>query len=518
MKLFILFVLLFTALFSKDKKATDEALLKEIREMKSRIQNLEKQVKTQEEKPNTQTDTSPASEKTEEDEPNPKSDGKPPKAYPGAKAKGVKIGSLNENEGKRYAIVIGINDYNDTTITDLSKARNDAKVMGTLLKEKGQFDKVFLMTDDVNVQGENKNLYPTRLNILAKLDSVLSFSSPQDLVVFFFSGHGISDYEENGYLITVDTLSEHKFNSSLKVQEIVERFKRKKLKKTLLILDACREKVNTSKSVQQSPLKQERFDNAEVAATFYSTKAGYFSYEDDSSDYGVFTKYLVYGLEGKGDDNKDGVVTFSELQTYVQNGVRDWSMKRNEKQKPYVKIYGEQYGDLALSISPEPPKEGESLADKKVISKTSSPYVWRSMVFPGWGQHYGDAKNRGYAYMGTGLLFGYYYMNQRVSLDAKQRAYNSSFVLPNELLAPTYWNLSSKKTALSKQESGAKLAYYMLLGFWAWNVFDAAYFVGNEENAEPLSFQLFYRNPYFTNFPENRQVETYGNIQFQWSF
>jgi hypothetical protein len=63
--------------------------------------------------------------------------------------KGMKLKSLDEeNQGNRYAIIIGINEYEDAAISKLNKARNDAKALDRLLKAQGQFNKVILLTDD----------------------------------------------------------------------------------------------------------------------------------------------------------------------------------------------------------------------------------------------------------------------------------------------------------------------------------------------------------------------------------
>jgi uncharacterized caspase-like protein len=158
---------------------------------------------------------------------------KPTKTYH-IKSKGMKLTEIDEegapiNNGKRYAIIIGINDYNDTAISDLSKARNDAKGIGKILKDIGQFDQVFVMTDDV-VRSDPEHLYPTKLNIEEKIESVLRFTTPDDLIVFYFSGHGISDYDENGYLVTADTVADKKFDTSLKVDWIVKNSKKRKSK------------------------------------------------------------------------------------------------------------------------------------------------------------------------------------------------------------------------------------------------------------------------------------------------
>ncbi|MCB1178049.1 MAG: caspase family protein [Leptospiraceae bacterium] len=151
------------------------------------------------------------------------------------KSKGLKIVELDNsgepvNQGKRYAIVIGINDYKDIALSDLSKARYDAKAVGKTLSEQGQFDQVFIMTDDIDFNGPDSNLYPTRLNIEEKIDSVLRIANPEDLIVLFFSGHGISDYDENGYLVAVDTVADKAYNSSVKIEDIVQKLKKKGIK------------------------------------------------------------------------------------------------------------------------------------------------------------------------------------------------------------------------------------------------------------------------------------------------
>lgn len=333
------------------------------------------------------------------------------------KTKGFKLTEIDEegtpiNVGKRYALVIGINDYNDSTISDLSKARNDAKAMGKILKELGQFDQVFVMTDDI-LKNDLNHLYPTKLNIEEKVESILRFITPEDMIVIYFSGHGISDFDENGYLLTVDTVADKKFTTSLKIDWIVKKFQEKKIKKSLLILDACRDILYTSKSAVRDSIREKIYTEAEVAATFYSTKSGYFSYEDDESDYGVFTKNLIYGMEGKADENGDGVVSFGELQIFVEKAVRQWSLNKNKQQKPYTKIYGERTGDLAITVAAKPTV---SLVDKKVEEDISRfPYIWRSAVLPGWGQTKNGNSIRGSVYMISflGLVIGSYSQHQQ---------------------------------------------------------------------------------------------------------
>jgi len=242
--------------------------------------------------------------------------------------KGISIKSKAGNEGKRWAICIGINEYEYEGISKLKKAQNDAEALGDVLKSAGQFDYVFVMTD----KKEGSKEYPTASKLRSQLNYLQQMVEPNDLVVFSFSGHGISKNDE-GYLIMVDSDPANLYNTSVKIKEVTDTFKKIGVKKSLLLVDACREEFQENKGINKDGLKADKFEQSEVAATFYATKAGCFSYEDDKSDYGAFTNYVLKGLEGEADKsnyqgNSDGIITFSELKRYVEEEVTSWAMQR----------------------------------------------------------------------------------------------------------------------------------------------------------------------------------------------
>jgi uncharacterized caspase-like protein len=311
--------------------------------------------------------------------------------------------------GKRYAIIVGVNKYADTGISPLSKARNDAKAIEKIFQSYGSFDGIALMTDDVDPSNTEK-LFPTKQNIEDKVKSFLSGSSPNDMFVFFFSGHGISNKAGEDFLVTQNTNLIDKEDTALSVSWLVKQFKAKNISKVLLMLDACRETVYSTKSVSRNDLIPKDFNEGNISATFYSTSKGHFSYEDDDSDYGVFTKYLIYGMEGKADTDEDGVVSFTDLKKYVERGVMDWSRKKGKvnelSQVPYTKIYNEETnGDLAITFAKNP---RESLADDNEFSRTWDEALKRSAIFPGWGQWFkkDTYKATGFGLLGVGLLGG----------------------------------------------------------------------------------------------------------------
>lgn len=432
------------------------------------------------------------------------------------KSKGFsKISDLEDNQGKRYAITIGINKYQDTGISELSKARNDAKIVGKILKNEGQFDQVFVMTDDVDPRNDKENLYPTKLNIEEKIDSILQFSSPDDLIVFFFSGHGISDPQENGYLVTIDTVTGKQFNTSLQINSVVAKLRTKGIRKSLLVLDACRDVLYTTKSSARNSIIEKDFADSDLAATFYSTKAGYYSYEDDETEYGVFTKYLVMGMEGQADKNADGVIAFSELESYVHKGVKDWSTRKNKQQRPYTRVHGERAGDIAITFSNG---KSDSITEKKIPpAVTRSDVIFRSVFAPGWGQFYAGSKIKGTIYSVTALgLAGYAGYRSQVMANA-QSDYNSTIVLPGtSLFYPTYFQLKNAHSKLEDAQAGLTTALGVLTAFWIWNIIDSGAFTDLPKQdffsldikVKPVNEQMIYA----------RQTEQYGGISYTWRF
>jgi uncharacterized caspase-like protein len=69
-----------------------------------------------------------------------------------------------------------------------------------------------------------------------------------------------------------------------------------------------------------------------------------FSLEDARwGGHGVFTHFLLEGLEGAGDIDGNGIITFSEVFDFVQNNVREATENRQNPQKAG-------WGDIPLAV------------------------------------------------------------------------------------------------------------------------------------------------------------------------
>ncbi len=269
------------------------------------------------------------------------------------------IQKLHVQANRRIAICIGINHYADHNLNSLRKAANDAYGLAAVLEKQGDF-KTYVLSD-MDSEGREKSLsallVPTKRQIEEFLGDAVSFGDikQDDLVVFAFSGHGISDAKQNGYLLPLDWDSADPYRSAISVASIIDWLQTLGVTKSLILIDACREEMTTSRSLDTIPrLYAEKFLSANLAAAFYATEQGGFSYEDPQSIYGAFTRFLIEGLRGAANKDDDAVVTFRELSAFVEDGLGDWALKNGYKQRPYTRIFGEQSGDLALTVVPRP--------------------------------------------------------------------------------------------------------------------------------------------------------------------
>src|SRR6266567_397235 len=104
------------------------------------------------------------------------------------------------SKAKRWALVIGVDQYADPQISPLKGAANDAKTLAAALIQHAGFpqDQVILLSTDQPAERQ-----PTRLNILRRLSNLASLVPKDGLLLISFAGHGI---ERGGqaYLVPSD--------------------------------------------------------------------------------------------------------------------------------------------------------------------------------------------------------------------------------------------------------------------------------------------------------------------------
>ena len=149
-----------------------------------------------------------------------------------------------QTAGKRYAVLVGINEYLDPGILKLGTARNDAKDLGDALAKAG-WDKAFVMSDDTDARNAD---FPTRGNIERRISLLAELASPADTIMLFFSGHGLVEGNSELFL-PVDADSTRLGSSALRLADQTKAFTDKGITKVILAVDACRESLNKSKGL-----------------------------------------------------------------------------------------------------------------------------------------------------------------------------------------------------------------------------------------------------------------------------
>lgn len=184
------------------------------------------------------------------------------------------------DQNKRWAILVGIENYEDSGINDLKYSVDDVKAVYKALVDpnKGGFapQNVRLLIDDassVNLH-PTETLKPTRLNILDSLQNWLRDTQPDDTVLFYFSGHGVADKGGKNYLVPIDAKLGLLQDSAISMQRVNEILNDKELipaQKIVVVLDSCHSGTRVdAKAMETGRILDPLFTNAEGRVTLAS--------------------------------------------------------------------------------------------------------------------------------------------------------------------------------------------------------------------------------------------------------
>ncbi len=262
---------------------------------------------------------------------------------------------------KRWALVIGVDNYTDSSIPDLGGAANDAKALAKALEKYAGFpaDQIILLATT-----EPPERQPTRTNILKRLSNLKGLVPKDGLFLVSFAGHGI-ERENKAFLIPSDATSTDDISlledTALSVNKIKDQIKASGVRQVLFLLDACRNDPNGGRADSINPLSEAyksgfSFDVAnqevEAFATIYATSVGERAFEYAEKKQGYFSWAIVEGLSGKA-ANVNGQITLGSLVKFVSDQVPKMvaiDMGSGKKQKPFAQIEGYKADELVLSV------------------------------------------------------------------------------------------------------------------------------------------------------------------------
>jgi uncharacterized caspase-like protein len=250
-----------------------------------------------------------------------------------------------------WAVVIGINDY--PNIRRLKWAVNDAKAFYRHL------------VDVIQIPHENVTLLLNRDANLSRLRSSLGthlkkMAGKEDMVIIYFAGHGATEKDVlspdgdglEKYLLPYDVDPQDLYASALPMREISHIFYRIQSERIIFIADSCYSGASGGRTISSSGLRAnisdaflDRIAGGKGTVIMTASGANEVSAEDEKLQHGVFTYYLLEGLKGAADTDKDDLVTVDEAYRYVSTHV---PRTTGQEQHPVKK--GTVEGRLILSI------------------------------------------------------------------------------------------------------------------------------------------------------------------------
>ena len=258
------------------------------------------------------------------------------------------LSQLETERSKRWAVLIGINQYQDTKLSSLKYAVNDVKdVYSTLTDPQvGSFDKerVHLLIEDseqTSTLGESVLKEPTFPNIWDSLNSVVKTTQPDDKVFIYFSGHGIEEGDQT-WLLASDSRLSMLDRTAIQLDEVNRILSECQADSKILILDACHSgavKDKGGSGTMTSDFKDTAFTAITGRATLSSSGLNESSYDHDEKRHSAFTYFLLEGLKGKADSNADNIVSLTEISDYVKTEVPKWGFKSGKQQTPMFNSY-----------------------------------------------------------------------------------------------------------------------------------------------------------------------------------
>jgi uncharacterized caspase-like protein/ribosome biogenesis GTPase A len=219
----------------------------------------------------------------------------------------------------KYALLIGVDTY-AKGLQPLPAAPKDVAALREVLlnPRMGGFD------------AAKPLINPTQAEMAREIELWFQSRQPEDLVLLFFSGHGIKDDRRELFFAARNTEKQRDYlirSTATSAQFINDCISRCKARYQVLILDSCFSGAFgelVGKDDGEIPLQEQLGAEGRVVLT--STSAVDYSFEEKGTDLSIYTRYLVEGIAtGAADDDSDGVITAEELHRFAGRKVQEAS-------------------------------------------------------------------------------------------------------------------------------------------------------------------------------------------------
>ncbi|MBV9390178.1 MAG: caspase family protein [Chroococcidiopsidaceae cyanobacterium CP_BM_ER_R8_30] len=254
--------------------------------------------------------------------------------------------TLKTGEAKLWVFLVGVNQYQDDSLSSLRYSATDCQGLGEALSKatQGFPRKEVIIYHDFAAQP------PMLETVRASLQRIVSEAQLQDTILFYFSGHGVLDPKtQQAFLCLADTQKDNLVATGLGLQELLQMLGESYAYQQLICLDTCHsgdmrlgggrgavEIQGNSISPLLNPTPQlmhvlrQRAAQSKGFCALLSCDQGQQSWEFPELGHGVFTYYLMQGLLGEAADSQ-GVIDADGLYKYVYRQTLEYIQKTNQQ-------------------------------------------------------------------------------------------------------------------------------------------------------------------------------------------
>jgi hypothetical protein len=232
------------------------------------------------------------------------------------------------------AIIIGIQDYKSLPKADFAnedaRAFYDYAVRALGIKRENIKMLIDSEAEQVGILSAFRNWLPSYVK------------KDQTDVYVFYSGHGLPSTDGKSlFFLPQGSDKDFLTETGISQTQIVAALNASKPRSVTMFIDSCYSGSTRSGETllaSARPVALKASENP-YPANFTVVSASSLDQISSSSPelkHGIFSFYLMKGLEGEADENKDGKITVAELQSYIADMVPRQALKMNRRQQPQL--------------------------------------------------------------------------------------------------------------------------------------------------------------------------------------
>ncbi len=229
----------------------------------------------------------------------------------------------------KVALLIGVGNYeHPDAVKPLVSAPKDVAAMQRILlnAQMGEFSEVIPLID------------PDPMQMQDAIETLYRDRAKDDLVLLFFSGHGLKDDSGKLYFSTRVTRKTPKGelvkSTAVPARFVQEIMGNSRSRRQVMILDCCFSGAfdPALNAKDDGSLDVQGQLGAEGRVVLTSSSSTQYSFEQQGSELSIYTRFLVEGIEtGAADRDNDGKVSVRELHEYATQKVQETAPTMNPK-------------------------------------------------------------------------------------------------------------------------------------------------------------------------------------------